>query len=423
MKYFKHIILGAGLTGLSAAYSIRKQYLLVEKNNYVGGLTSTEKIKNYYFDHTGHWLHLNTLKGEKFVKKILKKQILKIKRKSKILFNDKIGNYPYQYNLFDYGEDFATKSIVSLFKIKKKKSTNFKEFCYQNFGKMISDNFLLPYNLKLWGKEANTITSEWCKKFFPKPDIKKIILGAFTKNDFKGYNHIFYYPSYGGIGTLSNKIKKYLDEKNILLNSQIKYIDPILKVIKINNEIYRYKHLISTIPLPSIINYLIKKPLKVKNFNKKLKCTKLRYINYGIKRKALDAIHWLYIADKKIPFYRIGCSSNAVKNLAPKNSSSVFLEVSNNTSFSNKKILIEGRKFLLKNKIIHSVKDLEVEELKELDFGYVIFDKNYNVAREFLLNFLSKNNIHSVGRYGSWIYSSMEDAILSGLNIKNKIDD
>ena len=101
----------------------------------------------------------------------------------------------------------------------------------------------------------------------------------------------------------------------------------------------------------------------------------------------------------------------------------MFLEVSNNTSFSNKKILIEGRKFLLKNRIIHSVKDLEVEELKELDFGYVIFDKNYNVAREFLLNFLSKNNIHSVGRYGSWIYSSMEDAILSGLNIKNKIDD
>ena len=128
MKYYKYIILGAGLTGLCAAYSIKKKYLLVEKNNYVGGLTSTEKIKNYYFDHTGHWLHLNTSQGKKFVKKILKKKILKIKRKSRILFDGKIGNYPYQYNLFDYGEDFATKSIISLFQIKKKNLQILKSF-------------------------------------------------------------------------------------------------------------------------------------------------------------------------------------------------------------------------------------------------------------------------------------------------------
>lgn len=282
----------------------------------------------------------------------------------------------------------------------------------------------MPYNLKLWGNEANKITFEWCKKFFPQPDIKKIILGGFVKNDFKGYNHLFYYPSYGGIGTLSDQIKNlYVDDKNIFFNSRIKYIDPYQKIIKINDEIYRYKHLISTIPLPLLINYLIKKTTKVKNFNAKLKCTKLRYINYGIRRRTLDGIHWLYIPDKKIPFYRIGCSSNAVKNLAPKNSSSVFLEVSNNTNLSNKNILQEGRKFLLKNKIINSVKDLEVEELKELDFGYVIFDKNYNKARKYLLNFLNKNKIYSVGRYGSWVYSSMEDAIISGLNIKNKIND
>ena len=64
-----NIILGAGLTGLSAAYSLKKNYLLFEKNSIVGGLTSSEKIKNYYFDHTGHWLHLNNKISKIFVKK------------------------------------------------------------------------------------------------------------------------------------------------------------------------------------------------------------------------------------------------------------------------------------------------------------------------------------------------------------------
>ena len=104
-----NIILGAGLTGLSAAYSLKKNYLLFEKNSIVGGLTSSEKIKNYYFDHTGHWLHLNNKISKIFVKKIMKNNLLKVKRNSKILFNDDYGDYPFQYNLSAYNKDFIFK--------------------------------------------------------------------------------------------------------------------------------------------------------------------------------------------------------------------------------------------------------------------------------------------------------------------------
>ena len=100
----------------------------------------------------------------------------------------------------------------------------------------------------------------------------------------------------------------------------------------------------------------------------------------------------------------------------------MYLEVSNNNNYSDKKILKLARKFLLDNNIIKNEADIEVEELRKLDFGYVIFDKNYDISRKIIHNFLNKNNIYSLGRYGSWIYSSMEDAILEGFSIKKRID-
>jgi protoporphyrinogen oxidase len=421
--FIKNIVLGAGLTGLSASVSLKKDYLLVEKNKHVGGLTSTEKIKDYLFDHTGHWLHLKNLITKKFIEKIMFKKMLKINRQSKVLFDGRLGDFPFQYNLSAYKKDFITKCLVSLMKRKEYVSPkNFEEFCTINFGHEIANSFLLPYNLKLWGADAKNISHKWCERFFPKPNTENIIAGALGGSNFQGYNDKFYYPKKGGIGTLSNTIYNSLDKKKTLLNAKVSSINFVKKKITINNSIFTYKNLISTIPLPNLLGLLENVPANIKNQKNKLKCTKLRYINYGIKNKILKNIHWLYIPDKNIPFYRIGCSSNAVPSLAPKGCSSVYLEVSNNNNHSDKEILRLARKFLLNNNIIKTEKDIEVEALRKLDFGYVIFDKNYDSSRNAIHNFLNKNSIFSLGRYGSWIYSSMEDSMLEGFEIKKNIN-
>ena len=64
--YIKNIILGAGLSGLCSGYSIKKNFIIFEKESKPGGLTSTQKIKNYYFDHTGHWLYLSQFHPAQF---------------------------------------------------------------------------------------------------------------------------------------------------------------------------------------------------------------------------------------------------------------------------------------------------------------------------------------------------------------------
>src|SRR5262245_59247986 len=53
------LILGAGLTGLSCAYHLESDYLLVEKENEPGGIVRTRaRQPGFLCDGTGHWLHL-----------------------------------------------------------------------------------------------------------------------------------------------------------------------------------------------------------------------------------------------------------------------------------------------------------------------------------------------------------------------------
>ena len=73
--------------------------------------------------------------------------------------------------------------------------------------------------------------------------------------------------------------------------------------------------------------------------------------------------------------------------------------------------------------LIDSEKDIESELLIDIKTAYVIYDHERNNAVEHLLKTLNDNDIFSIGRYGRWEYSAMEDAILQGKEIAEKINE
>ncbi len=56
-----------------------------------------------------------------------------------------------------------------------------------------------------------------------------------------------------------------------------------------------------------------------------------------------------------------------------------------------------------------------------LRHAYVIYDKHRKRAVEKIHKFLNARGVYSFGRYGSWIYSSMEDAVLQGKKFAEKL--
>jgi hypothetical protein len=51
---------------------------------------------------------------------------------------------------------------------------------------------------------------------------------------------------------------------------------------------------------------------------------------------------------------------------------------------------------------------------RHVPLAYVIYDFGYTAGREAVLEFLSARGVQSIGRYGDWNYSSMEDALIDG---------
>jgi hypothetical protein len=65
--------------------------------------------------------------------------------------------------------------------------------------------------------------------------------------------------------------------------------------------------------------------------------------------------------------------------------------------------------------------DLCFEKILTLDHAYVIYNewRKHNLPR--LLTSLADKDIHSIGRFGEWKYSSMQEAILDGQLMAQKI--
>ena len=58
----KTLIIGAGVSGLAAAHALGGDYLIVEKENEVGGYCRTIRKAGFVWDYAGHFFHFKTEK-------------------------------------------------------------------------------------------------------------------------------------------------------------------------------------------------------------------------------------------------------------------------------------------------------------------------------------------------------------------------
>src|SRR4051794_28591143 len=69
------IILGGGLTGISTAVHLRAPWILLERDERLGGHARTDERDGYRFDKTGHWLHLRDAGVKQLVDELLPGQM------------------------------------------------------------------------------------------------------------------------------------------------------------------------------------------------------------------------------------------------------------------------------------------------------------------------------------------------------------
>ncbi len=431
-KSSKIIILGAGLSGLTCAYYLKKDYSIFEKGSRVGGLCRSEKVNGFTFDHTGHLLHIKRDKNKKLIRELLEKNLFLQKRKAWIYSKGIYTKYPFQANIYGLPSKVVKECIDGLREIRTnrkryavhRKPVDFKEWIYRNFGKGYAKHFMIPYNEKLWTVPLEEMSTEWTRGFIPIPTLKEVLAGARGRQekDF-GYNIRFYYPLKGGIEELPQSFLSAV--KRINLNLKATKISLKDKKIKFSNgrEI-RYQRLVSTIPLPKLIKIIERIPEKVSKASKRLRYVSVFNLNLGIKRENISDKHWVYFPEKEFSFYRAGFTSNFSSYLAPRGTSSIYTEVSysKDRPLDKKRITKKIVKDLIKAGIITSRDKILAKLVLDIRYAYPLYDHNYKESVATSQRFLRKNNIYSTGRFGSWEYLSMEDVINQGREIAQQLN-
>lgn len=413
------IIIGAGFAGLSAAHRLKNNYIILEKAERAGGFARTEIVKGFTIDYTGHLLHFRNEKAKDFILKNTKTKLNILKRNSFIYSCNVWTNYPYQTNMCGLPYNIIEENLIGFLNAKKQKISkdNFKKWVLTTFGYGIAKNFMLPYNKKLWKFPLEKLTINWLGRFVPVPSIDEIFRGITPSRVDTGYNLVFYYPEKGGIEAVIKNIYSPIKD-NVFLKSEVKFIDLKKKILFFNDKKINYKYLISTMELPQLIKITGDK--KLMQLASRLKAVSVYSLNVGFKNNNKNEKQWVYFPEKKYAFYRIGFFNNFSKYNSPDGYSSVFIEVSYKNKIpysSNYKII----KDLIEIGIIKSIKDIKLIYPMILKNAYVIFDKEREKVLPEIKNILEKNDVFLAGRWGKWEYSSMEDAILDGFDVADKI--
>jgi protoporphyrinogen oxidase len=420
------LIIGAGLAGLSLARHLKREYLIIEKEDRPGGLARTEKSGDCLFDYTGHLLHLKNDYTRKFIKEHLAENLSEKGRNSWIFSNGVFTRYPFQKNTFGLPTQVIKEILLGFVNRSKEAGDSFEDWVYSHFGEGIAKYFMIPYNTKLWTVRPSELTTDWQSSYVPKVSLEEIIEGALSDNtDRVGYNASFFYPTRGGIESLVTSIYEKINKDQIMTKCQACQIDADEKTVITNAGIkIHFKNLVSTAPLKFFVSSLTSIPDKIKQYNDRLKYISVYNLNFALHGERFKDKDWIYLPEPELKCYRIGFPTNFSPFIAPHGYTTVYTEVSYSESRKldreniRKGIIAD----LTKIGLISSEKDIAHEKLFDIDVGYVLYDKNRKESVAELMLYLYGKGIYSIGRYGAWEYSAMEDAIIEGRDTADKLN-
>ena len=418
------VIIGGGLTGISSALHLKRPYLLLEREAEVGGLARTDHKQGFHFDRTGHWLHLRDPGIRELVTGLMGQELVQVDRRARIYSHGAHTAYPFQANLHGLPPRVVNECLMGFFRTLLQRGEqvprNFEQYILHHFGEGIARHFMVPYNTKLWGVHPREITSAWCQRFVPIPDVEQVVAGAVGATlPELGYNVSFLYPRQGGIETMTRALGRGLDPEQVRTSATVESIDTTRRTVSAGGEEIPYHAVVSTAPLPELLAMLRPEPpddvLEAAGW---LRATSVRYLDVGSRTAPPRDYHWVYVPEQRLPFYRVGVYSNAVASMAPPGGSSLYVELSSRTPSADPQAEVaEALGALVEAGALTSTEDVVVADLREIEYAYVVFDDHYEEALGRICPFLEGRRIFSRGRYGSWIYNSMEDSLMAGREV------
>jgi UDP-galactopyranose mutase len=462
------VVAGAGPTGLSAAYHLGEDALLVEQNDRVGGWCRSIIDKGFTFDYAGHIMFSNDSYVHDMYKALIGDNVHWQDREAWIYSKDVYTRYPFQGSLYGLPSSVIKECVVGAIEarfgsIRPPKANgkaphkngngvaaackpgsisdccgdglmeasaplgsangteprNFEEFIYKVWGAGIAKHFAVPYNRKLWAVPLTEMETSWLGGRVPIPDLEEMIDGALQPAPKPmGPNARFGYPLRGGFQALMNGFLPHL-KGELLLNTRVTAVSPSRRLVTLSDgQIVPYEYLISTMPLPVLVRLMgDEAPPEVRAAAKALRSVSVRCVNLGIGRQNLTDKHWIYYPEDTV-FHRIFVQGNASPFCNPPGGFGLTCEI---TYSASKPLPCDGDALIRRCiEDCHKVGIFRPEDpvwtanQVDLRYAYVVYDHARPTNVRTIAEWMEKQDIILEGRYSEWEYYNSDHAFLAG---------
>jgi UDP-galactopyranose mutase len=383
------VIIGAGPTGLSAAYHLGADALLLEQSDRVGGWCRSIEDQGFTFDFAGHIMFSNEKYVHELYKTLLGDNVHWQDREAWIFSKGVYTRYPFQGALYGLPPEVIKECIIGAIEARfgsiggNKESAqsrkevalhkgapnsgkgaeckngsitdccadgilestarlgranshalhngeprDFEEFIYKVWGAGIAKHFAIPYNKKLWAVPLHEMETSWLGGRVPLPNLEEMIEGSLRPVPKPmGPNARFGYPLRGGFQALMDGFLPHL-QGQLRLNARVVAVSPIRRTVTLNDGTkFSYQYLISTAPLPVLVRMMgDEAPSEVRVAAAGLRHVSVRCVNIGVGREKLTEKHWIYYPEDTV-FHRIFVQGNASPHCNPPGGFGITCEI------------------------------------------------------------------------------------------------
>ncbi len=436
-------ILGAGPAGLAAGHHLASRnvpLLVLEQNDYVGGLCLTVERGGFKFDLGGHrWFTKNEELHAWFLR-LMEGELVTVQRTSRIYFDRSFYNYPISLKnvLSNAGPltcihaalSYAVAAARGMFGNKKPK--NLREAFVSQFGEKLFDMFFRRYTEKVWGCECEEISADWVAQRSKGLSILAAVKDAVIKNrNLASLVDEFVYPRDG----FQRICERLAEDITASSESVIKLSSPLRRVVYNgpNDFTLHYETadgercedatcVISTIPVTHLVEMIEPAcPPEVLEAARSLRFRDLITVTVMLKKAQVTPDTWLYVHDDDLIFARLHEPKNWSPDMVPgPDYTSVVCEcfcsveepiwAMSDEQISERVVadLHERLGFIEPSEVV----DVCVVRTR---YSYPVYDLDYRSKVAKIYDFVHQNEgLHLVGRGGTFRYNNADHSVEMG---------
>ncbi len=443
MSERKHVVVGGGPAGLTAAYVLARRGrspIVLEKDGQVGGIARTVEYKGFRFDIGGHRFFTKVGSVQKLWRKMLGPDMLRRPRLSRIYYNGRFFDYPLKpmNALRGIGIVDAVRVLFSYLWIRVRPirpEVSLEDWVSNRFGRRLYNIFFKTYTEKVWGIPCNKIGAQWAAQRIKGLSLVTAVWNMLRGNrgggdQIKTLIEEFEYPRLGP-GMMWEAFAADVDRNGgrVELNSDVvrlRHDGP-----KITGVDYRKNGVVTEIPAESVLSTMPLRELIAKLDPPAppavaAAADRLKYRDFITVALVIDAAdlfpdNWIYVHDPQVKLGRIQNFKNWSPEMVPDPQKTCLgleyfcFEGDGLWTTPDEELVRLGTREVAQIGLLGDGKVIDGTVVR-MPKAYPVYDEGYEAAvdevRKYLVQF---SNLEVAGRNGMHKYNNQDHSMVTAI--------